>query len=84
VSVSPTIGAKAANVRVALNIFGSHGRWLCCEDRPRVWFSRYEREQAPHAPAAPLEDWTENQTLAAMIEAISMRADIREVCTARQ
>jgi hypothetical protein len=65
-------------------MLASRGRWLYCDDQPRVWFSRSELEATEHAPAAPLEEWTNEQILAAMMEAVTMRADIMEVCTERQ
>jgi hypothetical protein len=69
---------------VAVNMFESRGRWLYCQGEPRVWFSRSELERTEHAPTVPLEEWAETATLAAMIEAISLRADVTEVCTVPQ
>jgi hypothetical protein len=64
-------------------MFECRGRWLFCDDQPRVWFSRRELQQAPNAPNAPLEAWTSEQMLAAMMEA-TRRADVKEVCRERQ
>jgi len=64
-------------------MFESRGRWLYCDNQPRVWFARHELEQAPHVPTAPLEEWSGTETLAAMIEAITRRADLTEASTVR-
>jgi hypothetical protein len=58
-------------------------QWLQIDDRPAVWFSRYELETCPHAPATPIESWSDTETLAAMLESLSRRSEIKEVTTAK-
>jgi hypothetical protein len=41
-------------------VMRNQGQWLAVDDQPRVWFARHELEQAPGAPATPIEEWSDN------------------------
>jgi hypothetical protein len=62
----------------------NQGQRLAVDDDPRLWFSMSERMSAPHAPQKPFREWTAEQTLACMFEAIERRSGLTEVTTATQ
>jgi hypothetical protein len=64
-------------------MFESRGRWLYCDSKPRVWFSRSELEATEDAPSEPLEEWSDAETLSAMFEAIERRCRLKEASKAR-
>jgi hypothetical protein len=59
-------------------MFASQGRWLYCDDQPRVWFAMVELQASPHAPPKPFKEWTADQVMACMVEALSRRSEIKE------
>jgi hypothetical protein len=58
------------------------GQWLAVDDQPRVWFAMSELLSSPHAPSRPFREWTSEQTLACMVEAIERRSGLMEVTRA--